>query len=49
MDNKEDNTTEKEPEKLPGFFKSWNQLYLAVLGELIILVVMFYLFTIVFE
>ena len=49
MEKKEDLTTEKESEELPGFFKSWNQLYLVVLSELIILAVMFYLFTIVFE
>jgi len=31
-------------ESSPPFFKSWRRLYFVVLGELVVLVVLFYLF-----
>jgi len=33
-----------ENESSPPFFKSWRRLYFVVLGELVVLVVLFYLF-----
>ena len=38
------------PEKdLPPFFKSWNQLYMFVVVWLVLLIILFYIFTKVFE
>ncbi|PWJ41030.1 hypothetical protein BC781_104297 [Sediminitomix flava] len=31
--------------QLPSLFKSWNQLYAFVFGELILLIILFYQFT----
>lgn len=33
----------------PSIFKSWRRLYSLVLGELVLLILLFYLFTKVFE
>jgi hypothetical protein len=32
-------------EEKPPFFSSWNKLYALVIGELVVLVLLFYLFT----
>jgi len=42
MQNSEDKST---LDKKPPFFKSWKQIYLFVLGNLIILIILFYWFT----
>ena len=36
---------EKNIEDKPPFLGSWNKIYSLVLGELIVLIVLFYLFT----
>ncbi len=38
-----------EDEGKPPFFSSWRQLYLVVLGNLVFLIVIFYLFMKAFE
>lgn len=40
---------EKEPNELPPFLKSWKQLYLLVLAELVALIALFYFFTAYFD
>ena len=40
---------EDENQELPSLFKSWNQMYGFVLGELALLIVLFYWFTKSFE
>ncbi len=47
MDEKQDlNETEDSP---PPRFKSWNTIYMLVLGNLALMVVLFYIFTKVFN
>ena len=36
---------DEELRKVFPFFKNWRQLYLFVLGELLVLIVLFYLFS----
>jgi hypothetical protein len=38
-----------EPEERPPLFKSWTGWYLLVLGNLLFLIILFYLFTIGFK
>jgi len=38
-------TKEESPEEKPPLFSSWNKLYTAVMLNLIILIILFYLFT----
>jgi hypothetical protein len=40
-----DNDFNNHIEDKPPFLGSWNKIYAVVLGELIILIVLFYLFT----
>lgn len=40
--------TENEIKKIP-FFSTWKKLYLFVIGNLIFLIIIFYLFTKIFE
>ncbi|MEH0156129.1 hypothetical protein V6R21_18415 [Limibacter armeniacum] len=40
---------EYENESLPKIFKSWKQLYAVVIGELALLILLFYWFTKSFE
>ena len=40
---------EAGPDSSPPFLKSWRRLYAVVLGELAILIILFYLFTKAFE
>lgn len=44
-----DDNFEKNIEDKPSFLGSWNKIYLLVFGELIVLVILFYLFTKVFS
>lgn len=46
-----ENTPEKQEDKegLPSIFKNWNQLYAFVLAELVLLIVLFTLFTYLFS
>lgn len=37
--------TEKEEELLPPFMKSWKNLYILVIGNLVFLIIIFYLLT----
>ncbi len=39
----------KQDEAPPSFVKSWKQLYTVVIGELIVLIILFYLFTLYFS
>jgi len=43
------NIEEDENQGLPSLFKNWNQMYAFVLGELALLVGLFYWFTKAFE
>jgi len=49
MDINDSKENPKEQEDLPPFFKSWNQLYGFVIGQLLFLIVAFYFFTKIFE
>jgi len=40
---------DKQKSGLPSFIKSWKQLYMIVIGELALLILLFYLFTKYFE
>jgi len=40
---------ENPNESLPSFFKNWNQAYAVVIGELVVLIVLFYSFTKLFS
>ncbi|MDP2884064.1 MAG: hypothetical protein Q8P51_03485 [Ignavibacteria bacterium] len=40
---------EVEPDSSPPFLRSWRRLYAVVLGELVVLIILFYLFTKAFE
>lgn len=44
IDNSKINIEDKPP-----FLKSWNKIYLVVFGELVVLILLFYLFTQVFS
>lgn len=39
----------KEDPELPGGIRTWNQMYALVIGNLLILIVLFFLFTKFFE
>lgn len=39
-------SVEQEAEEKPPYFKSWKGWYLLVIGNLIFLIILFYLFTI---
>ncbi|WP_299453789.1 hypothetical protein [uncultured Microscilla sp.] len=43
------NTEEDEKIGLPSIFKNWTQMYVFVLGELALLICLFYIFTKLFE
>lgn len=43
------NIEEDENQGLPSLFKNWNQMYAFVLGELTLLICLFYWFTKAFE
>jgi hypothetical protein len=47
QNNKENNIVDEESP--PPFLKTWNNLYTLVLGNLVVLIVLFYIFTKVFE
>jgi len=40
---------EEDLDGLPPIFKNWNQMYAFVLGELFVLIALFYLFSKIFE
>lgn len=40
-----DGHEENSVDELPGIFKSWRRVYAIVLGELVLLIFLFYLFT----
>ena len=48
MQTEEDNNVVNE-EPPPPFLKTWNKLYALVFANLIVLIILFYLFTKVFE
>jgi len=48
MENRKIEQTDKDNEK-PPFFKSWKRLYAVVLLNLIVLIILFYLFTKAFQ
>ncbi|UCH65555.1 MAG: hypothetical protein JSW63_00015 [Ignavibacterium sp.] len=45
--NQEGNVIKDDPP--PPFFKTWKRLYSLVLGQLVLLIILFYIFTKVFE
>jgi len=46
---KPDNDSNDSQEERPPFFRTWRRLYLAVLGNLVLLIVVFYLLTRMFS
>lgn len=40
---------ETTPDELPPFFKTWKQMYIAVMANLLLIIILFYWFTKYFE
>jgi hypothetical protein len=49
MSSIEEESRKKNDEELPPFFRTWKQMYIAVLVNLVLTIILFYGFTKLFE